>query len=75
MNSMERHVCWMAESSQLPPRARMNVHNSVISVRSPPSTARPLARSMRASRKHRALMVRNGGLLICDWLVLFRTEG
>jgi hypothetical protein len=23
------HVCWMAESGQLPPLARMNVHNSV----------------------------------------------
>src|SRR6516225_4788337 len=38
-------VCWMAESSQLPPLARMNVHNSVTSVRSPPSTVRLLARS------------------------------
>ena len=41
----ERQVCWMAESSQLPPRARMKVHNSVTSLRSPPSTMRLLARS------------------------------
>ena len=41
----ERQLCWMAESSQLPPRARMKVHNSVTSLRSPPSTVRPLARS------------------------------
>ena len=41
----ERQVCWMAESSQLPPRDRMKVHNSVTSLRSPPSTMRLLARS------------------------------
>ena len=35
----------MAESSQLPLRARMKVHNSVTSLRSPPQTERPLARS------------------------------
>jgi hypothetical protein len=34
-----------SESSQLPPRARMKVHNSVTSLRSPPQTERPLARS------------------------------
>jgi hypothetical protein len=42
---VEHQVCWMADSSQLPPRARMKVHNSVTSLRSPPSTVRPLARS------------------------------
>jgi hypothetical protein len=39
----------MAESSQLPPRARMKVHNSVTSLRSPPSTVRPLALSAACS--------------------------
>src|ERR1700730_9747799 len=34
-----------SESSQLLPRARMKVHNSVTSLRSPPQTERPLARS------------------------------
>jgi hypothetical protein len=42
-------VCWIAESSQLPPRARMKVHNSVTSLCSPPSTVRPLARSTMVS--------------------------
>jgi hypothetical protein len=46
MICVEHHVCWMAESSQLPPRARMKVHNSVTSLGSPPSTVRPLARSI-----------------------------
>ena len=41
----QHQVCWMAERSQLPPRTRMKVHNSVTSLRSPPSTIRPLARS------------------------------
>ena len=41
----QHQVCWMAERSQLPPRARMKVHNSVTSLGSPPSTVRPLARS------------------------------
>lgn len=35
----------MAESSQLPPRARMKVHNSVTSLCPPPSTVCPVARS------------------------------
>jgi hypothetical protein len=34
----------MAESSQLPARARMKVHNSVTSRHSPPSTVRPPVR-------------------------------
>jgi hypothetical protein len=42
---IEHQVCWMADSSQLPRGARMKVHNSVTSLRSPPSTMRPLARS------------------------------
>ncbi len=46
---VHRQVCWMAESSQSPPRARMKVHNSVTSLRSPPSTVHPLARSTIAS--------------------------
>src|SRR5262249_28240412 len=39
--------CWIAESSQAPPRLRRNVHNSVASVGccGSPSTTRPLARS------------------------------
>ena len=41
----KHQVCWIAESSQSPPRARMKVHNSVTSLGSPPSTVRPLARS------------------------------
>ena len=45
MICVENQVCRMAESSQSPPPARMNVHNSVTSLRSPPSTVRPLARS------------------------------
>ena len=43
--SAENHACWMADSSQSPPRARMKVHNSVTSLGLPPSTVRPLARS------------------------------
>src|ERR1700747_174134 len=39
-------VCWIAESSQLPPRGRRKVHTSVASEGcSLPSTIRPLARS------------------------------
>ena len=38
-------VCWIAESSQLPSRARLKVHSSVSSLNSPPSTVRPVARS------------------------------
>ena len=42
---VEHQFCWTAESSQLPPCARMKVHKSVTSLGSPPSTMRPLARS------------------------------
>ena len=42
MICVEHHVCRMAESSQLPPRARMKVHNSVISLGSPGTAARAL---------------------------------
>ena len=38
-------ACWIADSSQSPPRARMKVHSSVTSLGLPPSTVRPLARS------------------------------
>jgi len=40
-------VCWIADSSHLPPRGRTNVQTSVTSCGwSPPSTTRPLARSI-----------------------------
>ena len=42
----EAYACWMAESNQLPPGARMKVHSSVASCGvSLPSTTRPVERS------------------------------
>jgi hypothetical protein len=40
-----RYVCWIAESSQWPPRTRMKVQISVASS-GPPWVTRPLSRSM-----------------------------
>jgi hypothetical protein len=43
--SRARYVCWIAESSQWPPRTRMKVQISVASS-DPPWVTRPLSRSM-----------------------------
>jgi hypothetical protein len=45
VSACARHACWIADTSQWPPRTRMKVHTSVASS-GPPSITLPLARSI-----------------------------